>query len=201
MRFSCVQIEPQSKHVDLMVSEDTCGHSGARKPGYAFSSLQINLPKLATKKIIQWGEDNIPDDDVYGNADQPQYGREYESHVTVLYGIHDGDPKEIKHLLSKQKPFVIEFGKISVFKCPQFDVAKIEIESIELRRINKIISDNLEVTNANHVFRPHVTIAFLIKGTGDFLVGRDDFVGNRITIDRLTFSSVHGTQTTISLGL
>lgn len=182
----------------VLTSEgDGCCTSGKRKTGYPFSSLQFCLPKLATRKIIQWGEDNIPDDLIYKDPEQPQYGREYDSHVTVIYGIHDETPKEIRRLLCKQKPFNIEFGKISVFDCPKFDVVKIEVESIELRRINKIINDHVEITNGNNVFRPHVTIAFLKKGSGNMFKGRDDFVGNRILADRLTFSSNSGVQTTI----
>lgn len=182
----------------VLTSEgDGCCASGKRRAGYPFSSLQFNLEKLATRKIILWGEDNIPDDIIYKDPEQPQYGREYESHVTVIYGIHDETPKEIKRLLYKQKPFHIEFGKISVFDCPKFDVVKIEVESIELRRINKIIHDHLEVTNGNNAFRPHVTIAFLKKGTGEEFKGRDDFAGNRMLVDRLVFSSKTGVQTTI----
>jgi hypothetical protein len=182
----------------VLTSEgDGCCTSGKRKAGYPFSSLQFNLPKLATRKIIQWGEDIIPDEEIYKNPEEPQYGREYESHVTVIYGIHDECPKEVKRLLCKQKPFFIEFGKISVFDCPKFDVVKIEVESIELRRINKIINDHLEVTNGNNAFRPHVTIAFLKKGFGAKYAGRDDFAGNRILADRLMFSSNTGVQTTI----
>lgn len=184
----------------VLTSEvDGCNHLGSRKAGYPFSSLQFNLPKLATRKIIQWGEQNISDEEVYNDPEQPQYGREYESHVTIIYGIHDDTPKELKRLLNKQKPFFIEFGKISVFDCLNFDVVKIEVESVELRRINKIVQDHLEVTNNNITFRPHVTIAFLKKGSGSRFAGRDDFVSNRILVDRLTFSSTTGIQSTIEL--
>jgi hypothetical protein len=181
----------------VLTSEDSCCNS--RKANYPFSSLQFNLPKLASRKIIQWGEANIPDEDIYSNLEEPQYGREYESHVTVLYGIHEETPKEIKRLLHKQKPFYIEFGKISIFDCPKFDVVKIEVESIELRRINRLLQEHLTVTNNANAFRPHVTIAFLKKGKGAKLIGKDDFAGNRILADRLVFSSKTSTQTTIEL--
>lgn len=170
----------------------------SRKCAYPYSSLQFNFPKFATKKIIQWGEDNISDDMLYEEENNLVYGREYESHVTINYGITDDNPKNIKKLLGKQKPFYIECGKLSVFNCDKFDVLKIEVESPELRRINKMVSDSIDIIPSNfNVYRPHATIAFLKKNIGDRFVGNSDFVGNRVLVDRLMFSSKDSTQSTI----
>lgn len=170
----------------------------SRKYAYPYSSLQFNFPKFAAKKIIQWGEDNILDDMLYEEENNMFYGREYESHVTINYGIKDESPKNIKKILSKQKSFYIECGKISVFNCDKFDVIKIEVESPELRRINKIVSEEIDIiTNVFNAYRPHATIAFLKKSNGDKFIGNSEFVGNRILVDRLIFSSKDGTQSTI----
>jgi hypothetical protein len=183
----------------MIVLMDEVG-SCKRKSNYPFSSVQVNLPKIATKRIIHWGEENIPDEDIYEEPDNPTRGREYESHVTVNYGIYNDTPKEIKRLLHRQKPFYIEFGKISVFACANFDVVKIEVESPDLRRINKAILDSVKVAdNSYNVYRPHVTIAFVKKNKGDKFNGNADFAGNRLLVDRLTFSSKNGIQTTIEL--
>jgi hypothetical protein len=178
-----------------LTEDDCCKH----KSDYPFSSLQYSLPKMATRKIIQWGEANIDDKDIYTNPDEPQYGREYESHVTVIYGIHEEDPHKIKKVIGKYKPFHVEFGKVSVFNCPKFEVAKIEVESLGLRRINKLIQDNFEITQNANAYRPHVTIAFLKKGSRCSFAGCDEFVGNKLFVDRLTFSSKNGVLTTVEL--
>jgi 2'-5' RNA ligase len=183
----------------MIVLTDEVG-SCKKKSSYPFSSVQVNLPKIATKRIIHWGEENIPDEDIYEEPDNLVRGREYESHVTIAYGINNDTPKKIKRLLARQKPFYIEFGKISIFKCINFDVVKIEIESPDLRRINKAILDGVEVTTTScNAYRPHVTIAFVKKNKGDKFNGNADFAGNRLLVDRLTFSSKNGVQTTIEL--
>ena len=168
-----------------------------RKWEYPYSSLQFSLPKFAAKEIIQWGDDNILDEELYEEHNLV-YGREYESHVTIVYGIKEESPKQIKKLLSKQKPFYIECGKVSVFNCDNFDVLKIEVESPEIRRIHKLIYDTFDVLPCSfNKYRPHVTIAFLNKTCGDKFIGNDDFLGNRILVDRLMFSSKDGAQSMI----
>jgi predicted Mrr-cat superfamily restriction endonuclease len=54
----------------MIVLMDEVG-SCKRKSNYPFSSVQVNLPKIATKRIIHWGEENIPDEDIYEEPDNP----------------------------------------------------------------------------------------------------------------------------------
>ncbi len=53
---------------------------------YDYASTQVNLPGDIAKRIMDWGKENIPDEEVFDEEDK---GREDNPHITVLYGIVD----------------------------------------------------------------------------------------------------------------
>lgn len=167
-------------------------HSTASAPGskdFDYSSIQVALPKEIADKLIQWGKDNIPNDIL--SKDEGDGGRESYPHVTLKYGIHDEDPEESLNLLVGEKSFKIKLGQISLFesKDKPFDVVKVEIESPELHRLNKKVSDNLEVTDTFPEYKPHATIAYIKKGTGSKFKGNKDLAGTEVKVSELEFSS------------
>jgi hypothetical protein len=163
-----------------------------------FSSTQFNFPDDISDKIINWGKKNIPDSEI-SEASDNSGGREDEIHVTVLYGIHDGCPKETEKLLKDVKPFKITLGKTSFFSNEKFDVLKLEVNSQDLKALNKLLSEKLEFTN-KYTYVPHVTIAYMKNGTAKKYANDDTFMGIKIQVSEIVFSSKDGDKIPIKLG-
>lgn len=168
---------------------------------HKFSSTQINLPPGLADQIIRWGEENIPDEDLAEDPDDPSFGREDEIHVTVLYGIHDDKPGPASTICKKHKPFEVELGAVSLFKTNEkYDVVKIGVESQPLRKLNKSLLDGLDATQTFPTYRPHVTVAYVKKGRGDALDGDKTFQGTKFSADSVLFSSRTREKTPMPLG-
>lgn len=169
------------------------------KTKYSFSSTQVNLPKSLADDIIAWGKTHIPETEIFVDHNDPNFGREDEIHVTVLYGIHSESPFEIKNLLARQKPFQIELGKIGIFTNDIFDVVKINVKSPELNTLNKKLTNSIEYTSKFKEYQPHITVAYLKKGKGWKYEGNKSFDGKLFTADHIYFSSRNGKKTKIDI--
>lgn len=162
----------------------------ASKPGtedHSYSSTHVVLPKELGDKLIAWSKKNVPE----GILDKEEGGREAYPHITILYGIHSEGPKPVQEVLKNEKPAKFKLGKVSLFKNEDkpFDVVKVEVISLDLHRLNKELTDNLEYTNSFPKYTPHATIAYVQKGTADQLEGNTDLEGLEATVDWIEFSS------------
>lgn len=167
---------------------------------YEFSSVLYLLPDKLAKQVYNWSFSCVDDKSLYTVPGEEGYGREDESHCTVMYGIHEKTPKEIRRLLKKVEPFDIKLGKINAFTNPEkFDVLKIEVLGTGLHKLHDLIKNNVEVTESYPEYKPHVTIAYLKKGHADKYVGSDKFKDVKISVNELVFSSSAGLKTAISL--
>ena len=159
-----------------------------------FSSTQINLPKNLAKEIIIWGREQLPDSFLYQAE-----GREDEIHVTVLYGLKDEQPNQVKEILEKQKQIKFKLGKISLFDTnEEYDVVKIEVESPGLHKLHKLLKA-LPHQDSHPKYNPHVTIAYVKKGKAKRIVGNSHFEGEIILGKEVIFSSFNGEKTKIAL--
>jgi hypothetical protein len=142
---------------------------------YKRSTTQIDLPKEIGQHIISWGELNIADEDLYID-EKDGCGRETEQHVTVLYGILDSTPSEaLIQIVENTKPFLIEFGGVSIFETEKYDVVKLDIISEELHNLHLEIRRSCPNDNKFPDYKPHCTIAYLQKGKGKKYAGQDVF--------------------------
>lgn len=167
-----------------------------------YSSVQVNLPGFLTNRIVRWGEANVNDFDLFENSEEPpsKHGREYQSHVTLLYGIHEADPYRVLSLFRGTKPFSVELGKISLFKLShEFDVVKIEAFSSRLQELNSLLHQRITTTKIYPDYRPHITIAFVHKGSYDHLDGHTAFLGQTFAAKEIQFSNPYGERMTIPL--
>lgn len=163
-----------------------------KKSHYMYSSVHYTLPEHISRRIKRWGLQNIKNEDVYEDPDDPSYGREQNPHVTVLYGIHTSSITPIRTLLRGQKSFKIKLGKVSCFTAPEkFDVVKVEVEGEDLHKLHDYIKDNLATTESFPTYKPHITIAYMKKGKGWKYSGDLSFKGMELDVNQLVFSS-HG---------
>jgi len=163
---------------------------------YDYSSVQANLPKHLADRIIQWGDDNIKEEDIIPDP----YGRETEIHVTLLYGIHANKSEEVKRIINKKKRFKIKLGKISIFDTnDKFDVIKIEAESRQLYEIHDDLKNKIDNSEPYPKYRPHVTIAYIKKGKCKNLTGNLVFANQDWLVKEIAFSEKNGDRHMIKL--
>jgi tRNA nucleotidyltransferase/poly(A) polymerase/2'-5' RNA ligase len=114
----------------------------------------------------------IKDVDLY-HPEELQYGKEEEPHITVLYGFNETvTPEDIRAEIGDfDLPIKAKILGISLFNNPEFDVVKLDIESpqlVELRRRVEQLPNTLTYTD----YKPHMTIAYAIRGRGQKYVHR-----------------------------
>jgi 2'-5' RNA ligase len=161
----------------------------------------VDLPTKEANEIRAFAK-NIPDSEIYTVPDDPSYGREDEPHITVKYGLKTNTPKDIVPIIKGHPPITAKMGKVSIFENDKYDVVKVEVDSPELRALNKKIEQKAEISLPNGEtfdYLPHATIAYVQPGQGKKYVGDKSFAGKEITFDSLTFSARDGKLHQISL--
>lgn len=167
---------------------------------YDYSSVLIELPEQLTDNIISWGFDHISNESLFFDPNDHNFGREDDIHITLIYGIHAENPKEVKPLLREENAFKCKLGEISLFtKNDKFDVLVINVECEDLHKLNKKMQLFLDVTQSHIEFKPHVTIAYLKKNEGNKFLGDKTFNGEVFDVKQLKFSSKNGRKTEIAL--
>lgn len=171
-----------------------------RTPKYDYSSTQLDLPEnsaLAVKSLSS----KIPDEDLAEKGRVGEVGTSEGPHITVKYGLHDNEPEKVRELLADEKPITVKMGKTSVFDdSGDGDVVKVDVDSPELRALNKKIADAMEHTDTHPGYSPHVTVAYVKPGLGKKYAGDTSLEGHTVTIDKLTFSGADGRLHEIPLG-
>jgi 2'-5' RNA ligase len=153
---------------------------------YDYASTQVNLDADVAKKMMDWGKENIPDDDLY-DEDGTQ-GREDKPHITILYGLVEDDPQPVIDLLQGKSAPKATLGKVSLFSKDEYDVVKVEVTSDDLAAFQKILWDGIEHESDYPEYKPHITIAYVQSGSGSQHSGATDFEGTELTFDTVIFS-------------
>lgn len=142
---------------------------------YSYAGVLIELPPATGDFVIEWGKLNIPDSDIYVD-ESGEKGRERAPHVTVKYGLEgDMDTTRLEDIAAEVKPFPVVMGVVSLFTTnPKYDVVKISVESPQLHILNKMLS---ALPNADKYpdYSPHITVAYVKKGSSDHLNEEDPF--------------------------
>jgi len=140
--------------------------------GCAFVKLEIEN----WDKILKMVDPN----DVY-EPTKKEYGLETNPHVTLLYGIKNDIQSDIvkKLLLEVNLPYTIDEvdGKISMFEPADYDVIKIGLKSANLSIYNERLKELPFKNDYANEYNPHLTIAYLKKGTGKKYVGKEIELG------------------------
>jgi len=170
---------------------------------YSLGCLLARLPEPLASRIREIAG-AIPDEFVHDDEDG-ELGREDSPHVTVKYGLHTSDPDEVMEKVSGWPAFPITLGKTSVFHGDgDFVVLKLGVQSRDLMALNRHVSKVFDVTDTHPQYRPHVTIAYMVKNPEDPYYYRefytDEFEGQVVEIEELEFSPADGPKHIIPLG-
>lgn len=154
-----------------------------------YSSVHINLNKELSEEIIQWGDDNIQENDIFFDLSNHFYGREDEPHVTLLFGLHTSNPNVVSPLLVHH-PFEVTLEDMFMFESsPSFNVLAIKANAPELYALNNKMRTQLPYTN-RYNYMPHVTIAYVKKKR--YIPMNNAFKNKKFLADHYIFSSSLG---------
>ena len=168
---------------------------------YDFSSTYIDLPHELSQSLIHWGREEIANEELFEDPEDPSFGREKNPHITVLYGLLAAGPEKFRYFFTTQKTVPIKLGRISIFDDNErFDVVKVEVTSPELRQLNAALREKFPHHQTYQNYRPHATIAYVKKGNGDRHKGSDFFLGQEFRAKEIIFSARTGEKYTMSLG-
>lgn len=164
------------------------------EPAHEYSSTQVQITGRPAELMAKLAR-SIPD------ADLSSDGREKESHVTVKWGLHFQTPSmRLRAALKDFGPVELTLGKTSLFENADGDVLKVEVDSPDLHRLNKLISRVVPTHSTHPTYIPHATIAYLKRGRGKKYAGDKSVAGTKIHVDSVTFSGKKGKREVLPLG-
>lgn len=168
------------------------------KSGDSYSSgcvmLYFDFPQM--NKI----HDGIDSNDLYEEEGDRTFGLEDEPHCTLLYGLEDVvTVEQVKEILDQHV-----FGTCKVYNASLFendyDVLKFDVKGDSLHACNEALTE-LPYNNQYPDYHPHMTIAYLKKGTGKKYCDRMDGHEYELVPTHAVFSQPDGTKTKIKINI
>lgn len=150
---------------------------------YSYGCLMIELPDTVRS---YWNIFKT----LIDPSDYDEDGFEDEPHITVQYGFDED--VAISEVITRIEPFPcnIKFGSLSLFENDN-DVLKMNIISEDLRKLNKKINKYFKITSSYPDYKPHATLAYLKKGTGQKYLDKlkNPLQGKTTIANRFIYSS------------
>lgn len=125
-------------------------------------------------------------------------GRETEPHVTALYGIENDNPSPTSELVAAFGPVTCTLGAVGVFERPEYDVLKVTVYGVGLHLLNARLRTLPHVSEFPE-YKPHVTLAYVQKGTGAALAASITVPTTTLTLDTAVFSDSQRNKTRITM--
>lgn len=168
---------------------------------YDSSCVMAALPPQLAQRIRDFSYYAVPDMELYSDPNQPVGGREYDTHVTVKYGLQTNNPLDVLNVIDAHQiaPFEVRLGKVGVFEKDTYDVVMVESAGDGLIALRAALQADLPNDETYPIFQPHVTLAYVKRGFGRGHVGAADFAGISFNVDRVSFRPVTGYSRTIPL--
>lgn len=131
--------------------------------GREYGAIMYQLKFPTWNKILS----QIDEDDVYTDPENKIFGYEYEPHVTLVHGFHkEIDHKELIEDMYQLKSVDVKLTGVSGFENDEFDVLKIDVSPDNLIKYRNHFLEKYKNTQDFEDYAPHITLAYLKKGTG-----------------------------------
>lgn len=165
---------------------------------HEFGCLMAEMPDDICNQIKVWIHSNIPE--VHLGIG----GAEEHIHITIKYGFKDSSKKavdELKEYLASIKPFPVRLASVSMFEGNKDgDVLKVDIDSRELHRINREITERFDCEDKYPTYLPHLTLAYLNPTYSHFYAKmKPEFLGRTVMVNAVQWSGSNGKKEIIYL--
>lgn len=151
---------------------------------YDFACLMLDIYPIS---LITELQNQIDKDDLDSE------GIETHQHITVVYDIDNNIGLSRMLNLIPNNVGVLEFGEIGIFENDKYDVLKISVvPSNELLKLRTDIIYKLQINPTHDDYKPHITLAYLKKGTADKYLqrfGSVDLSKETILFEKYNYSS------------
>jgi len=149
--------------------------------------------------IREWAAENICPHSLVHD------GLETTIHTTVLFGFMPGvDVEEVAEYCRAHFEHVdFRLGKLSRFSsCSEYDVLKVDVESEDLVELHHLLREYFgeDVSITYPDYHPHLTLAYVEKGSNPELDGHAQFEGAVFRVTELVFSTP-GSKAKFRIGL
>jgi len=156
--------------------------------GYEYGCVMVEVPVSNWDEITSF----IDPEDVYTGGDD-SHGIQELPHVTILYGLHkEVTPEMVKSVFEEFTESInIEVNGVDIFENKDYDVVKFNVNPDgALQDLHDKLS---EFPNSNSFpdYKPHITIAYVNKGTGKKYV-KPDYKYTVKNVDKITYSLPSG---------
>lgn len=123
--------------------------------------LMLSIPEGMSEVIRNFSFNNFKSEDLVDD------GIEEDVHCTVAYGFpQDADLEKVKKVIAEfDTSFNLTCDGISRFECDGYDVMNIDVICSELSDLNIRLSDIFDISSEFGVYIPHITLAYVKKGT------------------------------------
>lgn len=141
----------------------------------------------------------IEKDDVFVDPNDSTFGLETEPHCTLLYGLHEEVTLDtIEEIITDFKFGACSISEASLFENDKFDVLKFDVTGPGLHTCNNALS-KLPHTTDYPDYHPHMTVAYLMKGTGKRYIEILNNTNRSLKPKYVVYSQPDGTKTKIEL--
>lgn len=161
-----------------------------------FSLVKVDLNSEKVIKTILKIQSRLDPSKLVSLEDDP--------HITVRYGLHTQNPSDVKPLVEDYGRTYATVSGISLFKNKEYDVLKLDILSQDLINLSKKLGSL--ANTQTHDYRPHITIAYLKRGTGHKQLKKiaqhvKPILGELLKFEAVTFSDASRETTRIPTSL
>ena len=87
-------------------------------------------------------------------------------HLTLLYGLHEIDLEDLAEHIGATQALEFDIYGLDVFKGDDFDVLYARCSGDDLYHFHNSVRNTFTNTSTHGYYSPHITIAYLEKGTG-----------------------------------
>jgi hypothetical protein len=155
---------------------------------YDYNSLQFEVTGAIASRILAFGK-TLPD----------VVKRETEPHITGKYGINENLSKDLVNLVTGFGKVKVVLGVTSIFEGEGHDVLKIDVIGDDIKRFNSMIVRNIKCIDKFPTYVPHLTIAYMKRGSAAPYIMDKRFSGTELTFDSVSFCLKDGVKITMYL--
>lgn len=171
-----------------------------KRVAFSYGCLMVNLPPDLAEGVRRYAS-RMPSELLVKTEDATT-GVPDDIHITIKYGLLTDNPMDIADVIVGTEPIVVRLGGASIFHNEKEAVLKLLVQSAGLKALHNKICSRMDTANTYREYKPHVTVAYLVKKDDDPYYYReffsDEFEGMEFVVDQTIFSTKGGQKSIIS---